>query len=291
MINPVVSFTRSTARRAVHLQLSPRLSSIGESREVLHLLSRFGEIEYFRNLRWSTRPSPNCALAIFQDEDAAQHCLNRSPIRFRLGRAPAHSDADTDVDSGSDDTSSLPDESHSSSVSTSFRPSPSPSSGPFGVGQTRHLSTRSLPEPQRDPLRFLEYATTPAGPSSASSNSSITSADVSPSEPDSGGRIFQIVAQPAEMDFVEHVYRTFYNGPFVINYRSAVSEDLAKRVPVPGMANIDWRREKQASELQRAKELGLRGHRSLREIYQEHIGREEEEADDNGPPRLRIQRS
>ncbi|TKA82006.1 hypothetical protein B0A55_01737 [Friedmanniomyces simplex] len=78
---------RPTTTRAVHLRITPRPSNLGESREILRLLSQFGEVEYFKNLKYDSLSAPNAAIVIFREEEAAKHCLKRTPIRFRMGKA------------------------------------------------------------------------------------------------------------------------------------------------------------------------------------------------------------
>lgn len=87
MASSLPSLVRPTANRAVHLRITPRPSNIGESREILRLISHFGEIEFFKNLKYDALPAPNAAIVIFRENEAAQHCLKKSPIRFRMGRA------------------------------------------------------------------------------------------------------------------------------------------------------------------------------------------------------------
>ncbi|KAK0347870.1 hypothetical protein LTR91_013025 [Friedmanniomyces endolithicus] len=88
---------RPTTTRAVHLRITPRPSHLGESREILRLLSQFGEIEYFKNLKYDPLSAPNTTIVIFRDEEAAKHCLKRSPIRFRMGKAPPSSSSSSPV--------------------------------------------------------------------------------------------------------------------------------------------------------------------------------------------------
>lgn len=83
----MASLVRSTANRAVHLRIIPRPSNLGESKEILRLVSQFGEVEYFKNLKYDHLSAPNAALVIYKDDDAAQHCIRKSPIRFRMGKA------------------------------------------------------------------------------------------------------------------------------------------------------------------------------------------------------------
>lgn len=94
----MASIIRSTANRAVHLRIVPRPSNLGESREILRLISQFGEVEYFKNLKYDHLSAPNAALVIYKNEDAAQSCLRGSPIRFRMGRAFAGETAFQPVD-------------------------------------------------------------------------------------------------------------------------------------------------------------------------------------------------
>ena len=73
-IGAMASLVRPTAGRAVHLRITPRPSNLGESREILRLISQFGEVEYFRNLKYDALSMPNASLVIFKDEEAASHC-------------------------------------------------------------------------------------------------------------------------------------------------------------------------------------------------------------------------
>ncbi|KAK4555833.1 hypothetical protein LTR86_007053 [Recurvomyces mirabilis] len=92
------SFVRPTASRAVHLRFTPRPSSLGESREILRLISQFGEVEHFKNLKYDALSAPNTAIVIFREAEAASHCIKKSPIRFRMGPAEQSQDPDTTVE-------------------------------------------------------------------------------------------------------------------------------------------------------------------------------------------------
>ena len=92
------SFVRPTANRAVHLRFTPRPSGLGESREIFRLISQFGEVEHFKNLKYDALSAPNAAIVIFRDEEAASHCLKQSPIRFRMGPAEQSSSTKTTGD-------------------------------------------------------------------------------------------------------------------------------------------------------------------------------------------------
>ena len=131
------SFARSTYNRAVHLRITPRPSNIGESREILRLISQFGHVEHFRNLKYDALSAPNAAIVIFKEEEAANACLKRSPIRFRLGLASVAEEEERR---------------HEPTKPAAVKPAPPvqderrPSGAPFGLGpttQSRSLSTAS----------------------------------------------------------------------------------------------------------------------------------------------------
>lgn len=135
----MASLVRPTASRALHLRILPRPSNLGESREVLRLLSQFGEIEYFKNLKYDALSAPNTSLVIFKEEMAAEACAHKSPIRFRMGKAPANEQGPPPTMSSS--TPQMPG-GHS-----------------VGEGQSRAMSTRPRPNStpfEPPPLPLLE---------------------------------------------------------------------------------------------------------------------------------------
>jgi hypothetical protein len=115
------SLVRPVTSRAVHLRIVPRISTIGESREVLRLISQFGEVEHFRSLKYDQIPNPNAALVIFRDEGAAKHCLQRSPLRFRMGKVTAPENSTSTSGNGFTDTNSRVFEIQSHPARANFR--------------------------------------------------------------------------------------------------------------------------------------------------------------------------
>ncbi|KAH7086179.1 hypothetical protein FB567DRAFT_471573, partial [Paraphoma chrysanthemicola] len=90
-----MSIRRATSQllpaRSVHLRIVPRPADLSESREILRVLKRFGEIDVFKSLRYEYHnPADNIALAIFRDSTAAQKALDASPIRFALEKVDQH---------------------------------------------------------------------------------------------------------------------------------------------------------------------------------------------------------
>ena len=256
---PMASLSRSTANRAVHLRITPRPSNISDSREILRLVSQFGEVEYYKNLKYDTLSHPSTSLVIFRDQKAAESCLKRSPIRFRLGPA-----AEADVD----DQPHQQQHAHNTptpipAAATPHQQTPSPTSqkgpisSPFGLSQSRSLSTHSLPTAPRP---------TPALP--------FLNPDPSPNAHRQTARIFQLQTNPARTNFRDQVDRAEYHGRFVIDTKSAIQQDLAKRVPTLGLSAWEWRKpEKPDRVVQRLR--GGEKRKSLMEIWEEGRGVDE----------------
>ena len=257
----MASLSRSTANRAVHLRITPRPSNISDSREILRLVSQFGEVEYYKNLKYDTLSHPSASLVIFRDEKAAESCLKRSPIRFRLGPAPA-----ADIE---DDRPQHPQQHfHNTPTPAAAAPpqqqqthSPLPAnspkgpvSSPFGMSQSRSLSTSSLPTDPR---------TTPALP--------FLHADPSPNPHTQTSRIFQLQTNPARTNFRDQVDRAEYHGRFMIDTKSAIQQDLAKRVPMLGLSAWEWRKPEKPDRVVQRMRSG-EGRRSLMEIWEEGRG-------------------
>ena len=125
------------------------------------------------------------------------------------------------------------------------------------MSQSRSLSTHSLPVAPR---------TTPALP--------FLHADPSPNSHAQTSRIFQLQTNPARINFRDQVDRAEYHGRFTINTKSAIQQDLAKRVPTPGLSAWEWRKpEKPDRVVQRTRSGEKR--RSLMEIWEEGRGIDE----------------
>lgn len=205
----MASIVRSTANRAVHLRIIPRPSNLGESREILRLISQFGEVEYFKNLKYDYLSAPNAALVIYKDEDAAQHCLRRSPIRFRMGKALAGDSASQQLDDSS------PSEANPEATpSTNDGRSKNPFAQTSSSSNTDSLDHRPEPTP------------TPIEPAPAALSES---------------RLYQIQVHPARVNFRDQINAGGYHGPFAIDTKSVAQGDLAKSVPLPGLSCVDWR--------------------------------------------------
>jgi hypothetical protein len=272
----MASLARSTLNRAVHLRITPRPSNISESREILRLVSQFGEVEYYKSLKYDLLSHPTASLVIFRDEQAAEQCLKRSPIRFRLGPAEAEADLEDQPEHlhNSYEQGEEPQQQQHTSTQTAQTTSPTaakgPLSAPFGMSssQTRSLSTHSLPTAPREP---------PALPFLPPDELFLDSAPKS--------RIFQLQTNRARVNFRDAVDRTEYHGRFAIDGRTSIQQDLAGRVPALGLSCWDWRKGNKPERMvlkMRTQEV----RRSLQEVWEE--GRRPEEMEEAGKRREQV---
>jgi len=186
------SLIRPIANRAVHLRITPRPSSIGESREILRLISQFGEVEYFKNLKYDVIPVPNTIIVIFRDTEAARHCLERSPIRFRMGRVP------------------------------------------------------------------LNPASQTPGPTDS--------------------RVFQIISNSCSRSFRDQLNSSHFHSSFEVDTKSIAQQDLAKKVPIIGLSDINWKavdKPWHVVQVEKEKDGAFRAsgkRKTLMEVYEEAHG-------------------
>ena len=82
---------RPIANRGVHLRITPRPSNLGESKEILRLLSQFGEIDYFKSLKYDGQglALPNIGLVIYKDEEGAKNCFPGQSGEISYGEGEA----------------------------------------------------------------------------------------------------------------------------------------------------------------------------------------------------------
>ena len=265
------SIARPTANRAVHLRITPRPSDLGESREVMRLLSQFGEIEYFKNMKYDILSAPTAALIVYKEEGAAQACLKRSPIRFRMGRAPALLRETVEEMRAAQELreENVPETANNGGGGERKLPR-GPLGTPFGLpSQTRSISTQQLPKPSRNAVRM------PFDPPPASAPSPIPS-------PGSESRIFQIQTNPSFRAFRDQINWAHCHGAFAIDSKTFGQGDMAKKVPVLGLSCMDWRADqrpwrKVREERERETE-GPMARRRLGEVWEE--GERERKAGD-----------
>ncbi|QIW98042.1 hypothetical protein AMS68_003560 [Peltaster fructicola] len=95
------------------------------------------------------------------------------------------------------------------------------------------------------------------------------------SEEPTGSRVFKLVVNRALTDLRTDIDMGWFHGFFMPDYRRTPNEDLASRVPLRPMANIDWRHDKRPGrevKAQRAQdEGGPNRWIPLRELHNEYL--------------------
>ncbi|KAF2234383.1 hypothetical protein EV356DRAFT_501949 [Viridothelium virens] len=245
------------ASRAVHIKIWPRPSDLQESREILRVLQRFGEVTMFKTKRYDhLKPAPHTILAMFSHPDSASRLIRESPIKFTLepdgvsdhqftselipGQAQNET-AEPISDGPSSSDSNPPSESHEAEFDTSDTSAYTPISP-------------SAP-PARDP------AQTPPPTSSF---------PFSPwPRPPRPAKRFHLTADISLMNHSTIISRQERYGGFEVHTGSVGYQDLKSKVPLPGMSDVHTkRRETTSKEIRfRAQEMGSQ--MSLRELWEE----------------------
>lgn len=187
----------------------------------MRLMSQFGEVEHFKNMKYDELSAPNTVVIIFKEEGAARNCLQKSPIRFRMGRAPVKEVQSSIWGEGPTATPQATSASASTQLHSGLKTSP------FNApSQSRALSTNSLPRPPR------------------ADQFSMPGFDITPPQQDvEEARIFQIRTNPARIHFRDQINTSHFHGRFAIDGKSAAQQDLAKSVPLLGLSHVNWRAE------------------------------------------------
>ncbi|KAK5190824.1 hypothetical protein LTR16_007695, partial [Cryomyces antarcticus] len=218
--------------------------NIGESRQILRVLQRFGDVVMFKNLRYELLvPAPNTALAIYREAESAKNLLRASPLLFTLEPVEgggAALEREPEVSQEEPPETASKGSGAVASTATAIPPTspPSMASGQGKWGnfnslppQTRRLSTTHSPQ-----YRVLSAQPQPSP--------SLRSSQLAPKlglQPipllESVAREFHVSVTSSTMNHADYVIRERFHGPFKIDTKSAIQEDLAKRVP-PSMLGI-----------------------------------------------------
>lgn len=204
--------------RSVHLRIVPRPANLSESREIFRVLQRFGEMSTFKYLRYEYHnPADNIALAIYRDSAAAQKALDASPIRFALERAATHEDGDREAQNTFDETED--------------EDVPKPTEPTNETSNPTKDDLEDILSPPR--LATRPSPTTP--PSQIPKPTLPTPAQTTPAT-----KHFQITldrARTVHQDYIERQPFWKHFNPM----KSMAQEDLAKKVPYPGLSDVSKR--------------------------------------------------
>ncbi|KAI9703030.1 MAG: hypothetical protein M1820_006021 [Bogoriella megaspora] len=256
------------ASKAVHIKIWPQPADFQESREILRILQRFGEVTMFKTKKYDhIKPAPNVILAMYQDSQSAASLIKASPLKFTLEpqgpsdyestpeQVPEHTESEDQGMQSSTYTTGSTDESNASastsdeiveeSLTNASKPTPS-SPGPRDPTQTPPPTTaypfRPWPRPSPPPKRF------------------------------------HLSANPSLMNHATMITRQDRHGPFYPYTNTIGSNDLKYRVPVKGMRDVHVKRfERTAKSIRKLREDVL-GQKTWRTVWEEGL----KEAADRG---------
>lgn len=233
---------RPVGNRSLHLRIVPRPQNIAESRAILRLIQRYGEVEMFKSLRYDKIPTPNAALVIMKSSETTRKLLYDSPLRFVMERDEDGVMREQQQEEQGEQQPSTRDptmmsqrrdirqnvaaiESQQFMPKSNSGPSPRPSAptGAWGLPQTQ---SRNLSTSQRQGARPGQQ---PRGRTSL--------------VPEEGPREYQIQVNVATFNHRDHLNVNPYNGTFAVDTKSAIQEDLAKRVPLVGLSDLNLKKE------------------------------------------------
>ncbi len=302
----MAAVTRALAGRAVHLRITPRPSNLGESREILRLLSGFGEIEYYKSLRYDALSHPNAAYVIYKDAEAAKQCLKKSPIRFRMGKAVIPQPAENEEVELEEDVGTNVD-----GLDSEVETRRGPSRTPFGMAaprQRRAMSTSAVTNASAEGYRpfGLEPGTSQPGswtqptsregrrserfygshPFSDMSQTAMPPPRRANAQPkrrpepapvlDPDARMFQITTNLSRRNFRDHVNVNHYHGNFALDTKTFAQAEMARKVPLPGLSCLNWKHAERpwhvVKEERERDSSGVMKRRTLGEIYREAHG-------------------
>lgn len=275
----------SLAGRAVHIKIHPRPRNLHESRQILRVLERFGEVVMYKNLRVgvsisphlhmrvlslvmetgmtdsttfnpqyeSQVPAPNTALAIYGHATSASNLINASPVRFTLQETTAPA------------------------------PTPLHQPGPFAIEDDEvdaALNAHRAPGKPGAEEMLAEHTPTGRNRSPASANAGKPERTEATASKHSAARAptpasvreFQVTANLSTFNHQAYIERQAHYGGFNVDLKSLVAEDLAASVPLLGLADILARKVEVPGRIlsRRAEELGKM--KSLREVWEEGMG-------------------
>ncbi|KAF2100882.1 hypothetical protein NA57DRAFT_54955 [Rhizodiscina lignyota] len=287
MASARAALAKSVVAKATHVRIYPPPADLGESREILKVLQRYGEVVTYKNLKLqdaNTRlatqyefnnPSPNSSLAIFRDQESVDRLISESPLRFAL--EPVEDDSKppsrtplTDLYNKleAEDASKRPER-------TQRGWQVSESKDPFAQSLARET------EDSMDPAAEPDSDTTSYTPSPAADNfypesdpEEYSTEPQSSTKDSRGPRHFLLHAQPwVGIGFAHYLARTPYCGPFGIDTKSVAQQDLIDKVPLPGLSVVSLKQPSPFERIVAKQAMALKARRTLREIAE---GRDED---------------
>lgn len=248
--------SKAFSPKAIHIRIYPTPIDIAERKGVLNVLRGYGEIDTFRNMKWEYRnPADNTCLAIFRDGKAAQRLVSDSPLRFTL--EPVEKEKSQEP---------------SNPYLDLFNKLEAQSKAGQGAGHGRGIASPWLIEngPAADsaadketPMHKDEYRSQEDGEDTARSSSR--------------QRSFLVHASPWTSNLNVIIDRAPYTGSYAIDKKSLSYQDLAERVPMPGLSVVNFSAKPLPARVEVKRRAALANRKTLRQIKEQKGERQTED--------------
>ena len=264
-----LSLARPVPARAVHLHIIPRPINLTQSRSILQLLEQhFGEVEFYKNLKYERLARPTAALVIFREEVAARKLVQAKALLITMSREGRQMGFVTGRDQGGN------------AASINHKTSPEKGLDEEETQEDDSASAEAVEEELASSkssfsARQWQQQQNQRRASTTKSNSPGMPFDPPPDVDDDSTAVeFQILVNKSTYSHRDHINTNPYSGPFAVDTKSAIQEDLARRVPLVGLSDINLKKMEKPWRVvawQRKREMETR--RPLQEMFEQ--GRKE----------------
>ncbi|KAF2435373.1 hypothetical protein EJ08DRAFT_335293 [Tothia fuscella] len=205
-----------TASNAVRLRIAPAPANIAESREILRVVQRFGEVVTYKHLKHDTFvKAPNSALAIFRSKESVDELLKACPLRFALENVQSYEEDEEDAGLLSEGPGNIEDDYETTSIA-------------HEVDRVNGEELLNRPGTLMDhPPPIPKLNSEPKTPRESGSS-------ILPQRTE-----FKLIADVWLGHQADYNERTQFWGPFAVDTRDRIQQDLARRVPVFGYSELN----------------------------------------------------
>lgn len=223
----------------------------------MRVLSKFGEIQYYKNMRYDALSSPSTAIAIFKDENAARQCWKAGPIHVRMEHFGGRQIGEVQKSRLEPLANDLSSSSRTASAATEQSDEMEASRAAGHAQASSSNNNPASPHSEQSEDR----------PEQASPKDGGLDA-----EPEPKVTHFKISTSLAYSHFRDQVNDGHYHGRFILSQGRASQASLINVVPLRGLSEVDWQAMpvpwRVSAKAKLAEREGPHRRKSLREVYE-----------------------
>ncbi|KAI9817190.1 MAG: hypothetical protein M1827_001302 [Pycnora praestabilis] len=292
------------AAQTVHIKIHPRPQNLRESRKVLQVLEKFGEVVMFRNLRYYHGvgadygrayaqyeyhgPASNNALAMYKYASSVSELLAASPLRFDLGSGVDPSISDRlQTPSVAQIAGHLPPQFQKLGSSAINKTNShtliqdSSSSCRDGEDRIQHAAQQNTMNQRTWRSSSTAFQPSDVKPALTSPNVSADVGDqkdflplenvareVASDTGDCTSREVYLSVSTSHFDHQDYIERQPYHGNFITEKKSPMAEELASSVPFIGLSDSSVHKSEIPVRIRNRRRENLAETRSLRDLWE-----------------------